>query len=139
MFFAVHPFDGYNVHDASPMRGALRNETPTLETTMKVISNSNVLFLAMAIVLSLSTLANANDDWPQWRGPQRNDQSTETGLLKTWPADGPKQLWVNNDSGLGYAGFSVADGKLFTLWGLRAATNLPCALMPIRAKRFGEP
>src|SRR6516162_9045816 len=29
-------------------------------------------------------------DWPQWRGPDRDGLSKETGLLKEWPKDGPK-------------------------------------------------
>jgi len=32
-------------------------------------------------------------DWPQWRGPNRDGISKETGLLKQWPEGGPKQLW----------------------------------------------
>ena len=58
-------------------------------------------------------------DWPQWRGPDRNDLSKETGLLKQWPAGGPKQMWLFKDTGLGYAGYSIAGGKLFTM-GARA-------------------
>ena len=29
-------------------------------------------------------------DWPQWRGPNRDGKSSDTGLLKEWPEDGPK-------------------------------------------------
>jgi outer membrane protein assembly factor BamB len=65
----------------------------------------------LAILLS-TTFAG---DWPQWRGPNRDDVSTETGLLKQWPAEGPKQAWLYDKAGMGYAGFSVAAGKLFTL------------------------
>lgn len=54
-------------------------------------------------------------DWPQWRGPGRDDVSKETGLLKEWPAGGPKQLWVYKNAGAGYAGYSVVGGKLFTM------------------------
>ncbi len=53
--------------------------------------------------------------WPQWRGPNRDDVTLETGLLKEWPAEGPKRLWLNQDAGLGYAGFAIAKGKLFTM------------------------
>ena len=28
-------------------------------------------------------------DWPQWRGPERNGISRETGLAAQWPASGP--------------------------------------------------
>src|SRR5438094_905337 len=46
-------------------------------------------------------LFGADVSWPQWRGPDRSDVSTETGLLKEWPASGPQQLWVNKEVGLG--------------------------------------
>jgi len=54
-------------------------------------------------------------DWPQWRGPDRNGISTETGLLKSWPAGGPKRLWVYEQAGRGYAGSAVAEGKVLTM------------------------
>lgn len=57
-------------------------------------------------------------DWPQWRGPNRDDHSPDTGLLKKWPDGGPKRLWLFKDAGLGYAGFSIVGGRLFTM-GLR--------------------
>ena len=54
-------------------------------------------------------------DWPQWRGPDRTDVSKETGLLKQWPADGPKQVWIFKNAGNGYSGPAIVGGKLFTL------------------------
>ena len=54
-------------------------------------------------------------DWPQWRGPERNDLSKETGLLQSWPEDGPKQLWLFKEAGIGYSGFSIAKGRLYTM------------------------
>jgi outer membrane protein assembly factor BamB len=35
--------------------------------------------------------------------------------MDSWPAGGPKQVWLNKDAGLGYAGFAVVGDKLFTL------------------------
>src|SRR5215467_9480229 len=54
-------------------------------------------------------------DWPQWRGPQRNGISQERGLLKEWPASGPKLLWSNEDIGEGYATPSVVGDRLYIL------------------------
>lgn len=54
-------------------------------------------------------------DWPQWRGPNRDGISKETGLLKEWPADGPPLAWKTNGLGQGFSSVSVADGKIFTL------------------------
>src|SRR5262245_43578461 len=55
------------------------------------------------------------DDWPQWRGPNRDGVSKETGLLKEWPKDGPKLLWSAKDLGTGYSTPSVAGGKVFLI------------------------
>ena len=72
-----------------------------------------------ALVVILSTFAcypsTQAEDWLQWRGPSRADRSAETGLLKSWPEEGPKQLWVNDKAGFGYAGFSIQGDKLYTL------------------------
>jgi outer membrane protein assembly factor BamB len=54
-------------------------------------------------------------DWPQWRGPERNDLSKETGLLTSWPKDGPKLLWSCTDAGLGYSGPAVVGDRLYTM------------------------
>ncbi len=59
--------------------------------------------------------AAPSSDWPQWRGPARDDLSKETGLLKQWPAEGPKKLWSFTNAGQGYSGFAVAYGALFTM------------------------
>ena len=54
-------------------------------------------------------------DWPQWRGPDRSDVSKETNLLKSWPAGGPKRIWLYKNAGNGYSGPAIVEGKLFTL------------------------
>jgi outer membrane protein assembly factor BamB len=54
-------------------------------------------------------------DWPQWRGPLRNGISTERGLLKQWPKEGPKLLWQINDLGDGYATPAIAGNRIYIL------------------------
>lgn len=84
------------------------------------------LCLVAALVGGFGVSADAGD-WPQWRGPDRTDVSTEKGLLKAWPADGPKRVWMYRDAGLGYAGFSVADGLVYTM-GARGQQEFAIAL-----------
>jgi outer membrane protein assembly factor BamB len=79
---------------------------------MKTLSNC----LALAALITTFTMSAA--DWPAWRGANRDDHSPDKGLLKQWPTGGPKQLWVFKDAGLGYAGYSIVGGQLFTT-GLR--------------------
>ncbi len=53
------------------------------------------------------------EDWPQWRGPDRNGHSGEKGLLKEWPKEGPPLLWQANDLGSGYSTPSVTGGRVY--------------------------
>ena len=54
------------------------------------------------------------DDWPQYLGPNRNSTSAETGLLRTWPEEGPEVLWTV-PVGAGYGGPVVKDGRVYLL------------------------
>lgn len=64
---------------------------------------------------------DTSGDWPQWRGPQRNGISTETGLLKEWPKGGPKLLWDTKkigdgkSVGTGIASLAIVQGKIYTI------------------------
>lgn len=54
-------------------------------------------------------------DWPQWRGPQRNGATPETGLLATWPEGGPPLRWQRTDLGFGYGAPAVVGERLYLL------------------------
>jgi outer membrane protein assembly factor BamB len=59
--------------------------------------------------------ATSPGDWPQFRGPKRDGISAETGLLKQWPAEGPKLAWKANGLGSGYSTLSIVGGRIFTI------------------------
>ena len=61
------------------------------------------------------SLPAAGDDWPQWYGVNRDGKSAETGLLSTWPADGPRQVWAAQGAGTGYSSVAVSDGRVITM------------------------
>lgn len=67
------------------------------------------------------------EDWPQWRGPDRTDVSKETGLLRSWSAGEPKQLWIYKNAGNAYSGPAIVRGKLFTM-GTRDRSEILLAL-----------
>jgi outer membrane protein assembly factor BamB len=68
---------------------------------------------ALAVLAAgLASSATRADDWPQWLGPQRDGVWRETGILKTFPKDGPKVRW-RAEVGMGYAGPAVAGGKVY--------------------------
>lgn len=69
------------------------------------------LFTGLTLLAGLATAA----DWPQWQGPDRNNVSKETGLLKSWPNAGPKLLWTCNVAGVGYSGPAIVGQRLYTM------------------------
>ena len=71
-----------------------------------------IIFTALFFAVGLGLSA---DDWPQWRGPNRDGISRETGLLQAWPSAGPKRVWLSRDIGIGYSAPVVAKGRLFVL------------------------
>ena len=54
-------------------------------------------------------------DWPQWQGPERNNVSKETGLMKQWPKTGPKLLWTYKQAGLGYSSPAVVGERMYLM------------------------
>jgi outer membrane protein assembly factor BamB len=81
-------------------------------------------------VFGLSGLANG-EDWPQWRGPQRNGISQETGLLRQWPKEGPKLLWQVADIGSAYSTPAVAGERIYLLTSRGKYTEFAVALNAI--------
>jgi outer membrane protein assembly factor BamB len=66
------------------------------------------------VILPVSVL-RASDDWPQWRGVNRDGISPDKGLLKEWPADGPKLAWKAPGMGIGHTNVSVVGDRIYTM------------------------
>lgn len=77
-----------------------------------------LLAILALLFLTAHVMAQANVNWPQWRGPNRDGISKESGLLKQWPEGGPSLVWKATGAGRGYSSFSISNGKLYTM-GLR--------------------
>ncbi len=75
------------------------------------VLRSVLIILSIALANVIATAA----DWPQWRGPQRDGISRETGLLKTWPEDGPKLIWQIDNVGDGYSTPAVVGDRMYLM------------------------
>ena len=78
------------------------------------------LLAAICLVVAWPALAgNQAEDsslaWRQWGGPDRNFHSKATGLARSWPGDGPRQLW-SRLLGEGYSTVIAEDGALYTMY-----------------------
>jgi outer membrane protein assembly factor BamB len=84
------------------------------------------LQMALAcLTVAVTTLIAA--DWTGFRGPRRDGISSEKGLLRSWPKDGPKLLWKSESAGQGYAGMAVVGGIVYTM-GARGEDEYAIAL-----------
>jgi outer membrane protein assembly factor BamB len=91
---------------------------------MQKISVKTLLAMLFGIMMSLFCFgAAAAADWPQFRGPNRDNICTETGLLQSWPEGGPKLLWETTGLGTGYSSVSIADGKLYTMGDIKVESK----------------
>ncbi len=68
----------------------------------------------IALLVSQSGPGGQKHEWPSFHGPNRDNKSTETGLLKQWPQDGPKLLWTARGLGKGYSSVTIAGGNIYT-------------------------
>src|ERR1700730_12348372 len=76
--------------------------------------NPVILLFTLILFTLIASVTIRSADWPQWRGPNRDGISAETGLLDSWPASGPRLVWKARGLGEGYSSFAVAGGRLYT-------------------------
>jgi outer membrane protein assembly factor BamB len=58
---------------------------------------------------------DTSGDWLQWGGPRRDFITTFTGIVSSWPSDGPRKLW-SSPLGESYAGIAVEGATLYTAY-----------------------
>lgn len=80
--------------------------------SMFTMTRTRMALLLVVILLMIST--GYAEDWHQFRGPNRDGRSSETGLLERWPEEGPAMLWSYTGLGRGYATVSIVDGIIYT-------------------------
>jgi outer membrane protein assembly factor BamB len=60
-----------------------------------------------------NTVPSGPADWPQWRGPERNGVSKDTGLIKQWPSSGPQRAWSISSLGEGFGSIAIKGDRIF--------------------------
>jgi len=72
--------------------------------------NKQIILLSI-IVFSASYLSSQLHN--NWRGPARDGQYPDKGLLKQWPEGGPTLLWVYENLGIGFSSPVIVNGKIY--------------------------
>jgi outer membrane protein assembly factor BamB len=91
----------------------------------------------LPLLIALSAAHAASGDWAQWRGPNHDGLSTETGLLKAWPAGGPSLVWKATGIGAGFSTVAVVGSRVFTM-GDKGERNFVFALNRADGKPLWE-
>ncbi len=106
-----------NFHSPS-FRGFAVKRHPCMIRLASVIC---CLFLSSTV---LAQLPAGPGDFPQWRGPNRDGISSEKGLMKAWPEEGPAILWQVDDVGVGYSSIAIKDGLIVTMGDLDGVEHI---------------
>jgi outer membrane protein assembly factor BamB len=81
------------------------------------MSNCGIRCVGVLCVLATMLLGEGlrGDDWPAFRGANRDGICREEGLLKEWPKDGPRLLWKTAGLGIGNSTPSVVGNVLYVM------------------------
>jgi len=79
--------------------------------TRFILTHLSKLLLLVTFAVAADVVA---DDWPQYRGPQRDGISQERGLLSSWSERVPAELW-RIPLGEGFSGVAAVGGRLYTM------------------------
>ncbi len=69
--------------------------------------------ILILLLITFSFINLSAQDNIQWRGTDRTGIYKETGLLKSWPAEGPQLLWHNDGLGEGHSSVAIANNKIY--------------------------
>ena len=69
--------------------------------------------LVTCLALALSGATAFAADWPQWRGPDRDGVSHESGLHLDWRETKPSLRWVFREAGSGYSSPTIVGDTLY--------------------------
>jgi outer membrane protein assembly factor BamB len=95
--------------------GINENEGPNRLNRRILTASLTGVFVVLVALVPLSMAREMTDfDWPQFHGPNRDNTSRETGLLKKWPPEGPQLLWTAEGVGEGFSTVAIAEGLVYT-------------------------
>ncbi|HQX51041.1 MAG TPA: PQQ-like beta-propeller repeat protein [Planctomycetaceae bacterium] len=87
-------------------------------------SNSLLGLFVGTLLVSSAAAGDLNKDWNQFRGPNRDNLSRETGLENQWPEGGPELLQTITGIGEGYASVSLVGELMYTMGNVDGAEQV---------------
>ncbi len=82
-------------------------------TNAQLLTIAGLLILLFCMLTADVSLAGQGN-WPGFRGQGRDNLSPDSGLLKSWPAEGPPLVWKVTGLGESLSSVSVFGGRVYT-------------------------
>ena len=98
-------------NQTQPAHSAVENQPIELPWLSSLVSAS---LRVMLLWLALTGSFISAEDWPQWRGSNRDGVWREEGIWQTFPTNGLPALW-RVSVGPGFSGPAVANGRVFLM------------------------
>ena len=105
--------DGYKVISEAKILSPRCWSVPVLANGRIYARNAGGDMVCLDVSKQAAVKSSPGKNWPQWQGPNRDNRSTETGLLKKWPKQGPQLLWSMDELEAGYSTVSIVDGTIY--------------------------
>ena len=84
-----------------------------LRLNIKMTAMKHLVISCISVLVLLFSQAGFAQEVLQWSGADRSGVFQETGLLKSWPAEGPALLWESADIGNGYGSPVITRKNIF--------------------------
>lgn len=112
---AVQPPEGVTQQETVPLSVTDENQQgPALADESSTTSGEAVPSQPPGEASLTAMQSTTGPYWPRFHGPRGDNISDDTGLLESWPSDGPPLVWKVEGIGRGYASVTIADGRIFT-------------------------
>jgi outer membrane protein assembly factor BamB/precorrin-6B methylase 2 len=108
------PINGDGRYEAANFGASIYTSPIYTNSTLYIASRSH-LFAISADNDARGVTSQFSGHWPEWRGENRDNISTEKNLLNKWPDNGPPLLWTAEGLGEGIASVAISEGRVFTL------------------------
>jgi outer membrane protein assembly factor BamB len=96
-----------------------------------MMKTSFIRIVIVAVLFSAMSISYGQEIG--WRGPGRTGIYPETGLLKSWPANGPPLIWETEGIGMGYSSVTVTKDAVY-ITGIRGDKDVLTAFTPAGKK-----
>ncbi|MGZ3372799.1 MAG: outer membrane protein assembly factor BamB family protein, partial [Gemmatimonadaceae bacterium] len=100
-----------------------------------------MILVALLVIPQISSALEPgkSSDWPQWRGPNRDNISSSKGISTDWEKQPPVLAWKIAGMGDGYASVSISGDRLYTTGNVKNSQSVIAVNLKTHAVEWTTP